>query len=376
VAPGAAGVIRVLVADDSTTNRAAVRIALAEDPAVEIVSEAANGEEAVELARSLRPDVVLMDVDMPVLDGIGATAAILASVPGARVVALTASDEQETVIAMIEAGASSYVVKGGANEDLRRAITAAAGRGWVDDRVVPKVFEEVVRLYHQERIAAARLAEANTELRREQDKLAELTRGVVRALAAAVEARDEYTGGHIDRVSRAALLLTERVAPELAGDPRVEFGYLLHDVGKLGIPDSILLSTGPLDGEELAVMRSHVEIGVRLLEPIPDFEPVREIVRCHHERWDGSGYPAGLRREEIPLPARLFSVCDAFDAMTTDRPYQRARSVEAALVVLKESAGTQFDPVAAHELTLLVQAGTVGRAAGRPAARRPGASRG
>lgn len=338
--------IRLLVCDDSASSRAALRTVLEDNDAITVVGEAVNGAEAIDFARELSPDVVLMDVSMPVLDGVEATARIRELLPGTRVVALTAHDESEVVTAMIEAGASSYCLKGAPLPALRRAITAATG-GYVDERVVPTVFEEVVRLYHQQRSAVAQLARANEELMDQTQKLGELGRGVVRALAGAVEARDRYTGGHIERVSRYALLLTQRVAPELAREPRVEYGYVLHDVGKIGVPDAVLLNTGPFDDECWAQMKAHVGIGVKVLEPIPDFGPVREIVRCHHERWDGSGYPAGLRGEEIPLPARLFAVCDAYDAMTTERPYQRARLPEKALAEIEALAGRQFDPTAA-----------------------------
>lgn len=350
--------IRLLLCDDTEASRSALRSTFEDDPEIEIVGEAENGEEAVSLAVELCPDVVLMDVKMPVLDGIAATSRLRELVPTARVVALTAYDDPGRVVAMIEAGASSYCVKGAPLGELRHTIEAAsAGMGHVHERAVPRVFEEVVRLYHETRASAAQLAEANRELETRTRDLDHLARGVARALASAVEARDGYTGGHIDRVSRWALGLTYRVAPELAGDPCVEFGYLLHDVGKLGVPDVILRKPGPLDAEETELMRAHVEIGASLLEPIPGFDSVREIVLSHHERWDGSGYPRGLHGEEIPLAARLFAVCDAYDAMTTDRPYRAALAEAQAVAQLEEGAGAQFDPEAVREFVSLVRAG-------------------
>ena len=158
------------------------------------------------------------------------------------------------------------------------------------------------------------------------------------------EARAGCTIDHLERVSRWALLLTERFAPELVHDPRVEVGYLLHDIGMLGVPEQILQKPGPLDPEELVRVQAHVEIGVRLLESIPDAGPVSEIVRSHHERWDGRGYPDGLTREEIPLGARIFAVADALDAMTSHRPYRRAMSWSAAQAEIREQRKRQFDP--------------------------------
>lgn len=322
--------VRVFICDDSATSRALLRRELARDPEVEIVGEAENGEDCLRVAPSRRPDVVFMDVDMPVLDGIETTRRLHALIPGTRIVALTARDAQETVVAMVEAGASSYALKGAKLAELRRTMARARDGGYLDDRLVPSVFEEIVRLFQEERAASARIAE--------------MARGIVRTLAGAIEARDGYTGGHIERVSRLALLLAEHVAPELTRDPHVEFGYVLHDLGKLGVTDEVLRKPGPLAGEEVAEMRSHVDIGVRLLESIPDFEPVRAIVASHHEWWNGTGYPHGLHGDRIPLPARLFAVCDAYDAMTTDRPYRRRFSPERAAAELRESAGSQFDP--------------------------------
>jgi putative two-component system response regulator len=332
---------RVLICDDSATSRRVLGDLIRLDPELELVGEASDGAECIELARRLAPDVVLMDITMPVMDGVEATRRLRELLPSTRVVALTSHGGEGTVVRMVEAGASSYALKGGSADDLRRALSATSG-GYLDDRLVPPLFEEVVRLFQRERDGAAQLAA--------------LTRGIVAALAAAVEARDGYTGGHIDRVSRLALRLSDRVAPGLTDDPRIEFGYLLHDVGKLGVSDAVLLKPGRLDDRELREMRAHVEIGVRLLEPIPDFEPVREIVLCHHEHWDGGGYPRGLAGEEIPVPARLFALCDAYDAMTSDRPY-RLRLDEAAVErELRAGAGTQFDPDAVEAFLELVAA--------------------
>ena len=125
----------------------------------------------------------------------------------------------------------------------------------------------------------------------------------------------------------------------------VEHGVMLHDIGKIGIPDSILLKPGPLSSDEWRVMRTHPEIGRRLVEPIPFLAGAVPIIYHHHERWDGNGYPEGLRGEEIPLGARIFAVADALDAMTFDRPYSRAVTMEAAREEIARCDGTHFDPV-------------------------------
>jgi response regulator RpfG family c-di-GMP phosphodiesterase len=166
----------------------------------------------------------------------------------------------------------------------------------------------------------------------------------VRALTNAVEARDAYTGKHAERVAAYGLELTTRIEPDLAGEPEIEFGFLLHDVGKVAIPDGILHKPEPLSEEERALMRRHPLIGWEILRGIPFLERSSEIVRHHHERWDGSGYPDGLAGEGIPLAARIFAVADALDAITTNRPYRPAAPLAEARRTIESCSGTQFDP--------------------------------
>jgi len=170
-------------------------------------------------------------------------------------------------------------------------------------------------------------------------------RTTVRALAAALELRDDQTGGHAERVAALGLRLAERVAPELLADHELEYGFLLHDVGKIGIPDAILLKPGPLTAAEREEMRYHPILGERLVGRIPYLGGLaRQVVAGHHEWWNGEGYPRGLSGLHIPLAARIFSVVDAFDAMTNERPYRAPLRVEVALERLERAAGTQFEP--------------------------------
>ena len=166
----------------------------------------------------------------------------------------------------------------------------------------------------------------------------------VAALARAVEARDGTTGGHVERVRRSSLLLADTL--QLAGESRrhLEFAAVLHDIGKLGLPDAVLTKPGPLSAEERAVMEQHPLIGRRVLEGVAFLTPVLDAVAGHHERWDGRGYPGGLAGTAIPLAARIIAVVDAYDAMTTSRPYRPARTVAAARGELERCRGSQFDP--------------------------------
>jgi diguanylate cyclase (GGDEF)-like protein len=167
----------------------------------------------------------------------------------------------------------------------------------------------------------------------------------VLTLASAVEAKDEYTGGHINRVHHLGLLLARGVVPREADSPQMAYGFLLHDIGKLTVPDAILNKAGALTDEEWELMRRHPEEGVRILAPIPFLGRAIDVVRHHHERWDGCGYPAQLAGEQIPMWARIFAVVDSVDAMTSDRPYRDGLPLDVAVKELKEGAGTQFDPV-------------------------------
>ncbi len=158
-----------------------------------------------------------------------------------------------------------------------------------------------------------------------------------------VEARDPYTGGHLWRVSRYSKLLAMRIRLDEREVARVTLGGFLHDLGKIGIPDAILRKPGPLTQDEHEVIRTHPEIGIRSLAVHPLAELVRDAILSHHERPDGSGYPEGLRGDAIPLVARIVGICDAFDAMTSSRPYRRGMPIQNALSLIEESLGQQFD---------------------------------
>ena len=158
-----------------------------------------------------------------------------------------------------------------------------------------------------------------------------------------VEARDPYTGGHLWRVSRYAQLLAESGGLDPADVARISLGGFLHDLGKIGVPDAILRKADRLTDEEYAVIKTHPDTGLRMLAGHPLAELVREAVQLHHERPDGLGYPLGLRGDAIPLAARLVGICDAFDAMTSHRPYRAGMTIERSLAILNEFAGRQFD---------------------------------
>ncbi len=195
---------------------------------------------------------------------------------------------------------------------------------------------DAVSAYRREKQRARELKEALADL-----ETAYLE--TVRSLAFVVEAKDAYTGLHLERCRLYGVALMEALG--IAGDyPDAQYGFLLHDAGKVGVPERILEKPGPLTVAEWRVMRTHPTIGYQMVAGIPFLRNAAEIVRCHHEAFDGGGYPEGLQGEEIPVPARVFAVVDAFDAMTTDRPYRDALGIDRATEELRAMAGAQFDP--------------------------------
>lgn len=202
------------------------------------------------------------------------------------------------------------------------------------------------RIYHKERARAEELEHAMRDL--EESYFA-----TVQTLAFVVEAKDAHTRTHLSRARDYAVALAQRVAPELADDKVFQYGFLLHDIGKVGIPEHILRKPSPLTREEWEVMQTHPILGGQMLAPIKFLQPAIPIVECHHERWDGRGYPRGLEGEEIPLAARVFSVVDTFDAITSARPYRPALEVSEAVAEIVRAGGNQLDPKIAEEFAEL-----------------------
>jgi ribonuclease P protein subunit RPR2 len=210
------------------------------------------------------------------------------------------------------------------------------------------------RLATVERSAAAKeqqleryAADLRETFKRERERRHELRRSymaTVRALCNAVEARDAYTGKHAERVAAYGMEIARVLDAPFSDDPEVEFGFLLHDVGKVAVPDSILWKPEPLTPEERTLMERHPLVGWEILREIDFLGEAKLVVRHHHERWDGAGYPDGLAGDAIPLAARVFAVADVLDALTTVRPYRPPSPLQTAREMIEESSGTQFDP--------------------------------
>jgi ribonuclease P protein subunit RPR2 len=191
---------------------------------------------------------------------------------------------------------------------------------------------------------AADLRETFMQERSRSEELRRSYMLTVRALASAVEARDAYTGRHAERVAAYGLAIGAVYGMPLSDEPQIEFGFLLHDVGKVAVPDAILFKPGPLTAAERLVMQQHPVTGSEIVREIDFLGAARDVIRSHHERWDGSGYPDGLAGEAIPVSARIFAVADTFDALTTERPYRHASPIAEARAMIEHSSGSHFDP--------------------------------
>ncbi len=332
--------IRLLVVDDHPQLRMLLRTTF-EIIDVE-VQEAGSGAEAMQHVAERTPDVIVLDVALPDVDGITLCRRLRALPAMAEVpIVLLTGDSSATDDEGRAAGANAFVRKPFSPLELLETIEQLAGglpqgpfRLMTDERP-----EEQLLLYAQD---LRRLL----ELERSQRLLIQSAyEETVTALARALESKDIGTGAHSQRVTKYAAQLAQTIDPALLDDQSVEYGFLLHDVGKLGISDTVLGKPGPLDDAERRVMETHTILGEQILSRVPVLQGEGlKIIRSHHERWDGTGYPDKLAGEDIPRSARIFFVADALDAMTTDRPYQKARTWNEAVQEIVAEAGHQFDP--------------------------------
>jgi ribonuclease P protein subunit RPR2 len=333
--------MRVLLVDDDAALRTLLRTTFEVfDIDVEEADSAATAELSI---RSFQPDVVVLDVRMPGMDGLEFCRQLKAdhANDGLGVVLLTGSDGG-TAQAAAEVGADVFLRKPFSPLQLLAATERLAGKRYgIPLPIAPGTDdpEEQLLLY-------ARDLRHLLEIEKGQRALIQSAyRETVTALASALESKDVGTGAHSQRVLHYAVELTREVDERLLDDPSTEYGFLLHDVGKIGIPDQILRKPKPLSDAEERLMRTHTMLGEQVLGGVAFLhgEGLR-IVRSHHERWDGTGYPDRLADAEIPLGARVFAVADALDAITSDRPYRLARSWEDARRELVQESGRQFDP--------------------------------
>jgi putative two-component system response regulator len=307
----------VLVIDDDPLPRMVAEALLRAEGYTVITAD--EGLAGVKLAREARPDLVLLDVVMPGLNGFGVCEKLrqtpeVADVP---IVMVTTLDDRASRIRGLECGADDFLSKPLDPSELRARVRT------------------IMRLNRYRRMATL-----TADLAAAYDATLE---GWVRAL----DMRDHETEGHTLRVTTMTMKLAEAIGVPEEDLDHVRRGALLHDIGKIGVPDAILHKPGRLDPSERLIIQQHTVWAHQMLAPIPFLQRAIDIPYCHHERWDGRGYPRGLSSTDIPLSARVFTVVDVWDALRSERPYKPAYSPETARAILSEDAGAHFDPMVA-----------------------------
>ncbi len=280
-----------------------------------------------------RPDAILLDIGLPGIDGIFYLERLRETPQTRKIPIVAISGSEEAGRSAKAAGAEAFLRKPFSPLELIALVTPLIPEG------------QDVADARPDTVDVADLNRLIEIGRRQHQLLTEAYAQTVAVLASALESRDFGTSRHSRRVTSYATRLTLEVAPSLLDDPSLEWGFLLHDVGKIGIPDGILLKPGRLTASERRRMQEHAELGERLLAHVPllNQEGAR-VIRSHHERWDGNGYPDRLFEESIPLGARIFALVDSLDAMTDQRPYRTPVSWDAAAEEIRRCRGAQFDP--------------------------------
>ncbi len=323
--------VRVLAVDDE---RAACKLlALMLRPPGYLCSTASGGEEALLLLQRECFDAVISDLQMPGIGGLELLTQVRQRYRHVAFLVTTGVDDVEIGVEAMRCGADDYLVK----PLLESAVIAS-----LESALHKRHLEKQVENY-QERLEEM-VADRTGQLRQALEQQEHSYEETLQALGAAIDLRDNETAGHSQRVCRYALEIARAMGWSEEKLGSLAKGAYLHDIGKLGIPDGILLKPGPLTAAERTLMQRHVQIGFGLIKDIAFLSDAAEIVLTHHERYNGGGYPRGLKGDEILPSSRIFAVADSFDAITSDRPYRRASPYEAGLQIIGECSGAEFDP--------------------------------
>ncbi|HET9531234.1 MAG TPA: HD domain-containing phosphohydrolase [Blastocatellia bacterium] len=288
-----------------------------------------DGQQALARILETHYSAILADLMMPCLDGYAVINNVSAMALTTPVIVVTGLCDTQSAIKAMRMGAFDYMIKPFDPDQLELSVKRAVSH---------HILSEAARRNEQ------RLSEYAAELERTLAELDSTYHSVLSVLTAALETRNIETRSHSDRVVAYSLRLGREMGLDESQMKALELGALLHDIGKIGVEDRILLKPKNLNQKEWELMRRHTEMGARLIEGIPRLHPALAVITQHHERWDGRGYPAGLAGEQIDIKARVFAVADALDAITSDRPYDKSHSFEQAREEIVGGAGKQFDP--------------------------------
>ncbi len=332
VVPSQPPVVRVLAVDDEPA--ACKFLAMMLPAPAFCCTTAATGEAALASLQHERFDAVISDLQMPGLGGLELLAHVRRSYPHVAFLVTTGVDDVDVGVQAMRSGADDYLVKPLHENAVLASLDSALHKRHLERQV------EAYREHLEEMVA-----ERTSQLRQALQHVERSYEDTLQSLGAAIDLRDSETAGHSRRVCRYALEIARAMGWSEELLLNLARGAYLHDIGKLGVADGILLKPGPLTADERKLMERHVQIGFDLVKDIAFLANAAEIVLTHHERYDGGGYPHGLKGEEILLSARIFAVADTLDAITSDRPYHRASSFESALEAIRRCSGIQFDPL-------------------------------
>ncbi|MDR0966595.1 MAG: response regulator [Myxococcales bacterium] len=322
---------RILIVDDDASVREVLSVLLSEEGYRCICAPDAPTALAL-LPQGIQ--LVISDLKMPEHDGIWLLDRAHEQCPDVPIIMLTGYGDTDSAVSCLRRGAADYLIKPPKLLELVRAI----------ERALAKYRIALERRLYQQRLEQS-IRDTKRELQQTFTKLEGAYNSTLLGLVAALDAREHETGDHSLRVARYAAALACRMSLPDDEIHELRRGALLHDIGKIGVSDSILLKPGPLDSEEWAGMRRHPEVGFAILQQIDYLAAPSKIVLTHHERFDGTGYPYGLMGQDIPIGARIFTIADTLDAITSDRPYRAASSFEMARDEILRCSGTQFDPI-------------------------------
>jgi putative two-component system response regulator len=329
------GKSKILIVDDNERNLRLIEAMLF--PLGYEVILAQDGEEALEKVKEVSPDVILLDIMMPKMDGFEVARQLkekedTSIIP---IVMVTALREVEDRVKALEAGADDFLTKPIEKTELRARVSSL---------LKVKAYNDHMRNYQKE--LEAEVTRRTEQLRQAFEKIKEASLDTIYRLSRAAEYKDEDTGAHIQRMSHYAAAVAGKMGLNRETVETILYAAPMHDVGKIGIPDYILLKPGKLDTNEWVIMKQHTVIGAKILEgsEAQFIELAKVIALSHHEKWDGSGYPKGLKGSKIPLAGRITAIADVFDALTSKRPYKEPFSLERSFNIIKESRGSQFDP--------------------------------
>ena len=311
----------ILIVDDEYSGRETLQSILEGEGYNLVIAE--NGPQAIAKAKSVLPDVILLDVMMPGMTGFEVCEKIrndpqVAEIP---IIILTALDDRASLLRGLKAGADDYISKPYDRFELRARLIG------------------ITRLNRYQKLLQER-----ENLQKAHKRILDAYEATIEGWSRAMDLRDKETEGHSRRVAELSMKLARAMGMSQEDIVHLRHGALLHDMGKIGIPDAILHKPDPLTEEEWIIMQQHPRFAYEMLYAIEYLRDALEIPYFHHEKWDGTGYPQGLKGEQIPIAARIFAVADVWDALTSNRPYRPAWAREEALRYIREQSGQHFDP--------------------------------